>query len=75
MVIAVVAAFALSALGLPILVRWLAIAADRRTLERMCSGNVQQAKNLIDFEIKRRPGLTRSQATRRAILSLEKDRR
>jgi hypothetical protein len=73
--VAILAALALSAILLPVLTRWLAISGDRRKLERMCSGNVQQAKSLIEFELQRRPTLTTSQATRRAIASLEKDRR
>lgn len=44
-------------------------------LVRLCFGDLQKAERLIDYHLKKRPGINRGQATRDAVDSLLRDRR
>jgi hypothetical protein len=54
---------------------WLAIgrsSIDRRLLSA-CLGDVEQANRLVDFELRRRPTLTRKQAASMALARIRRD--
>jgi hypothetical protein len=44
-------------------------------LRSICLGNAQQAERLIDGEMKRAPGISRTEAARRAIERYRRDNR
>jgi len=48
---------------------------ERAQLIRMCSGDQEAADRLIQGECSRSPGLSQTQACRRAIERLQRDRR
>ena len=46
-----------------------------RELRRICLGNEEQAERLIEFELTRAPGLSRSEAAHRAVDRYRRDNR
>jgi hypothetical protein len=47
----------------------------QRQLERRCLGDVNRAQRLIDHEMRRRPGISRTEAITRALDALSRDNR
>jgi hypothetical protein len=57
--------------------RWTANGPSRAEsqLVRLCRGNVEQAERLLNAELTRSPGISRSEAASRAIGRYERDNR
>ena len=75
MLVAIILGAVLSAVLFPRFLRLVNSEEAARALVRRCKGDIAQADRLIDFEMKRRTGMSRGEAASRALDRLQHDNR